>query len=209
MLKTIEYKDAHGKTQTAAYLTNHSVYELSGQRERFCQLMAQGKDAIDAYCEAYSVALDPSNEAGVSRTVKRMCNETAIVLRIADLKKPVLRKLARKIEYTVLDALAECQIAWDLAHVQGDVKGMLKAVELKARLQKLLSEEINVNHKHGLLDDVATEVLLEMKKEIEVRRERQKKIAASVTVEGTLVGDTPHGPSSGTPTRVPSEAVPN
>ena len=42
---------------------------------------------------------------------------------------------------------------------------------------KLLSDEINVTYRHGLLDDTSTEVLLAMKKEFEVRREKLKKSA--------------------------------
>ena len=66
--------------------------------------------------------------------------------------------------------------AWDLAYAQGDAKTLLKAVEMQARLSKLLSEQIDVNHSYGLLDDTSTEVLLAMKREFEVRREKRKKL---------------------------------
>lgn len=46
---------------------------------------------------------------------------------------------------------------------------------MQAKLAKLLTEQIDVNHR-GLKDDTSTEVLLEMKKEIELRREKQKKL---------------------------------
>ncbi len=209
MLKTIEYQDAKGKTQVAAYADRGSVYQLAGKRERFAQLCAQGYDPTDAYCESHGIEPTPLNEAVISRTVKRLLCETAIVLRIADLKRPVLRKLQRKIEYNLQDALAQCQIAYDLAFEQGDTKGLLKAIEMQARLSKLLSEEINVHHKHGVLDEVATEVLLEMRKEIEVRRERQKRLLGSIEGEIVSVEPTPHTPSLESQDRVPSEAVPN
>ena len=48
-------------------------------------------------------------------------------------------------------------------------------MEMQAKLAKLLTEQIDVNHR-GLKDDTSTEVLLEMKKEIELRREKQKKL---------------------------------
>jgi hypothetical protein len=41
---------------------------------------------------------------------------------------------------------------------------------------KLLTDQIDVNLHHGLLDDVDTEVLLAMRKEFEVRHEKQKKL---------------------------------
>jgi hypothetical protein len=184
-LKMVEYKDAKGNSQPAAYVTRGSVYELSGKREKFARLLAQGKECDEAYCEAFEVIPTPDTEQVIGRKAHNMMRETAILLRVADLKKPVLKKLQGKIEYGIQTALQQCQTAWDLAYVQGDAKAMLKASEMLARLSKLLSEEINVTHKHGLLDDTATEVLLEMKREIEVRRERQKKLGT--VIEGEIV----------------------
>jgi len=203
MLKEIEYKDANGKSVKAAYADNGSVYRLTGNRERFAQLAAQGRDLIEAYCEAFGVEQRPDTIDAIRDRVRDLRNQTALVLRIADLRKPVLRKLQRKIEYNLQHALAQCEIAWDLAYEQADTKAMLKAVEMQARLSKLLSEEINVNHRHGVLDDTATEILLEMRREIEVRKERAKKLGAGIIVERTVVGPTPIGPLGSHADRVP------
>jgi hypothetical protein len=207
MLKMVEYKDAQGKTQDAGYMTRGSAYQLTGKRERFAQLMAQGYEDIEAYCEAFGEILTPDVEPVLSRKANRLCHDTAIVLRIADLRKPVLRKLAGKIEYTIEQALTQCQAAYDLAFVQGDPKAMLKASEMLSRLSKLLSEEINVNHRHGLLDDASTEVLLAMRKEIEIRQTKAKRLGPIIEGE-IVVPPTPHQAALGPLSRVPSEAVP-
>ena len=72
---------------------------------------------------------------------------------------------------------------------------MLKAIEMQAKLSKLLSEDVNITHRHGLLDDASTEVLLEMKKEIEVRREKQKKFLEFRVVNSETDSETPHAPA--------------
>jgi hypothetical protein len=203
MLQMITYTQADGKKALTGYVDKGSAYQLTGKRERFAQLMAQGHDAEQAYCEAFNVELRPDTVQDINRKAKALCHDTAIVLRIHDLKQPVLRKVAKKIEYNLNKALEQCQVAYDLAFIAGDSKGLLKAVEMQARLSKLLSEEINVTHRHGVLDDAATEVLLAMRKEIEGRRERAKKLG--VVVEGDIVtgAGTPQGPASGEVSRVP------
>jgi hypothetical protein len=193
MLKEIEYTAPNGQPAKAAYITNNgSAYQLGAKRERFAQLMAQGKDGDEAYCEVFGVVLTPDTQQEIHRKAGRLLNDTTIVLRIQELKRPVLRKLHRKIEYNLQRALEQCEVAWDLAYSQADVKGMLAAIKLQAELSKLLSQQIDVNHRHGLLDDTQTEVLLAMQKEFAVRHEKRKALMKSrvenvVTVEPTPV----------------------
>lgn len=65
---------------------------------------------------------------------------------------------------------------------------------MQAKLAKLLTEQIDVNHR-GLKDDTSTEVLLEMKKEIELRREKQKKLVEIRVVNSETDSGTPHAPA--------------
>jgi len=81
-----------------------------------------------------------------------------------------------------------------LAYAQGDAKTLLKAVEMQAKLAKLLTEQIDVNHR-GLLDDTSTEVLLAMKRECEVRHEKRKKFEAIQVVNPRTDSATPHTPA--------------
>ena len=185
MLKQIAYTGMDGKQHPAGYLTASSAYQLTGHREQFARLMAQSTPVVEAYCLAYEQTMTPENAQSIERQAKKLAGQTAVVLRIAELQKPVLRKIHRKIEYGLQQAFEQCQVAYDLAFEQGNVKGILAAIEMQAKLAKLLSEEINVTHRHGLLDETATEVLLAMKKEIEVRHAKGKQFAP--VIEGELV----------------------
>jgi hypothetical protein len=68
-----------------------------------------------------------------------------------------------------------------------------------AHFAQLLSERIDVNNSN-ILDDTSTEVLLAMKRECEVRCEKQKKLEAIQTVNS--------GTDSGTPHRTPFDLRP-
>ena len=151
------------------------IHSLTGKREKYCQLVAAGSTYTDAYLEAFQKP--PGYDRKLAAEAgSRLMGETTVKLRVQELRRPVIRKLRRKIEYGLQKALEQCQVAYDLAYEKGDVGGILKAVEMQAKLAKLLSDELHVTHRHGLLDDADTEVLLAMRKEIEVRREKQKKL---------------------------------
>jgi len=144
-------------------------HPLTAKREKFCQLVAAGETYTDAYLEAYQ------KPAGYDRKVaaeegSRLMAITDMVLRVQELRRPVIRKVQKKFEYTLQQAYEQCNEAWKLARTQGDAKSMLKAIELQGRFAKLLNVRVDVTHMHGLLDDTSTEVLLEMKREIENRR---------------------------------------
>jgi predicted nucleotidyltransferase len=59
---------------------------------------------------------------------------------------------------------------------------MAKLIELQSKLAKILAERVDVNHKHGL-DEATTEMLLEMKKEVENRHKRLANNTKVITVE--------------------------
>ncbi len=105
-----------------------------------------------------------------------MMARTDVILRIQQLRTPVIPKVAEKFEYSMNRALEQCQTAWDLAYAQGNVQAMLKAIEMQARLSKLLSEQIDVTHRYGFLDDTATENLLKMKQQLEAVQKQRKTI---------------------------------
>jgi hypothetical protein len=192
-IRQIAYTLPDGKIATAAYMTN-SAYQLTGPREQFAQLCAQGKSPLDAYCQSHAETLTPENAEEIKGMVSRLKHNTTVVLRIQELQKPVMRKVARKIEFNQEKALEQCQIAWDLAYANGDVKGMLAATKVQAELCKLLVQELTVNHKHGALDEVATAVLIEMQRTIEVRQAKQKAMVELGKVKVESIPPTPHEP---------------
>jgi len=166
------------------------IHSLTGKREKFCQLVAADATYTDAYLEAFQKP--PGYDRKLAAEAgSRLMASTDMVLRVQELRRPVLRKFRRKLEYGLQKALEQCDVAWDLAYAQGDAKTLLKAVEMQARLAKLLSDEFNVNHRHGLLDDADTEVLLSMRKEIEIRRAKQKKLVAIQVVNSKSISPSP------------------
>ncbi len=209
MVKEIEYTLPTGEKAKAAYMTPRGAYDLGALRERFAQRCAAGALPLEAYCEVYGVALTPDSVQDIKAKVSQLANDTTVVLRIQELKKPVLRKLRRKIEYGLEKALAQCEVAYDLAYNNGDVKGLLAAIRMQAELSKLLSQQIDVTHKYGLLDDADTETLLEMKKQIEVRRAKGNRLPIVIEGKVETVGEGVDSPTLVPSTRVPSEAVPN
>ena len=170
------------------------IHSLTGKREKFCQLVAADATYTDAYLEAYQKPPGYDRKLAVEAG-SRLMSETTVKLRVQELRRPVLRKLRRKIKYGLQKALEQCQVAYDLAYAQGDAKTLLKAVEMQAKLAKLLSDEFNVNHRHGLLEDADTEVLLSMRKEIEIRRAK-KKVLREIKAENveTVSCPPPHRP---------------
>jgi hypothetical protein len=174
-------------------LASSIKYPLTVKQEAFALLLAQGLSHIDAYIQAYGRDPKAENRDTFHKSAWSLSQETSVRLRVQELRAPVIRKVRKKIEYGLQRALEQCDVAWDLAYEAGDAKTLLKAVEMQAKLAKLLTEEINVNHRHGLLDDASTEVLLLMKKEAEVRRARQKLLPQAITIEGEIVSESPQG----------------
>lgn len=179
-LKTTTYLDADGRKQDAVYYTGRV---LAKRREAYCAQRAFGAERKEAYRAAYypNGGAPSDKELGIVACMLEM--ETDIILRIQELKRPVLRKFKQKFEYTLQKALEQCQIAWDIAFAQADAKALLKAVELQGKFMKLLTEQVNVNHRHGLLDDASTEALLEMRKMAEARHGKVKVIGVESVAE--------------------------
>jgi phage terminase small subunit len=145
------------------------THPLTAKRERFCQLVAAGETYTDAYLEAYQ------KPAGYDRKLaaeegSRLMAITDVQLRVQELRRPVIRKLQKKFEYTLQKALEQCDEMYQLAYEQANPMAMGKAIALQSKLVKILSDQ--VEHRHGLLDDASTETLLAMKAEIENRKRR-------------------------------------
>jgi len=177
-----------------AIVERGTEYQLTPERERFCQLRAVGKEPLEAYWYAYRADLDaevptdlPSRDT-LAKRASYLLGLTTIRLRIQELQQPAVRRMRHKLEYTVQAGLRQCQIAYDLAYEEGNAGLILKCVEMQSKLAKLLSEEINVNHKHGLLDDASTATLLAMRAAFD--KAARKQVGGPI-VEGEVVSGTP------------------
>lgn len=174
MILHSSYETATGE-RVAIQLNDRRPMRLT--RERFSNDVAYGAAPIDAYIAAYDKPA-PSNAIELKayqQAANSLMADPDVRVRIMELRRPIQRKLAKKWEYKLDHAFADLQQAWDLAYLDSDAKALTKIVELKARLAKILSDEVNVHHTHGILDKETTEVLLAMQEAM-----RRKKGAAKV-----------------------------
>lgn len=176
---------------------------MSAKRERFCQLIAA--DTLNHYECIISAGYDATIPSACAMATE-MLKQPDIILRIQELRRPVLRKVRKEFAYNLQKALAQADEAYELAFAQANPAAMLKAIELQSKLVKILSEQ--VEHRHGLLDDASTAVLLEMKAQIELRKsKRLEMVAQAVLVEKSGSSDTPHEPLLAEVDLVPSPQV--
>jgi len=154
----VHYTDPSGQPQMTHYVRGKPQPR---RLEHFCRLVASGEmDTIEAYCEAYGKELNNETGARIAAAASSIMSRTDVILRIQQLRTPVLPDVAKKYTYSLNKAMDECQ--------------------LRSKLNKMLSEQIDVTHKHGFLDDTATTVLLEMKKQLEETKARRKKAESKI-----------------------------
>ncbi len=167
------------------------------QREQFCRLMAQGDlDEIEAYCQAFGKALTEDKHSKLNRIIHsasaRLMKDPNIILRVQQLKEPVAKKNRKKLEYTLQRAFEQCEDAYNIARATLDPKTMVKCIELQGQFAKLIHQTIDVNHRFGVLDEADTAVLLEMKKQLEHKMRKERKLLNAPVVEAEVV----HEPAS-------------
>ena len=153
------------------------IQSLTGKRETFCQLVVAGSTYTDAYLEAYRKPAGYDRK-GAAEEGSRLMAVTDLVLRVQELRRPVIRKVQRKFEYNLNKALGDAEDAYNLAYEQGNAGQMLAAIELRAKLCRFLTEQ--VEHRHGLLDDASTATLIEMRGWIESRKRNRRQLVENV-----------------------------
>ena len=142
---------------------------LTQQEERFARALLVGQSPHDAYAEAFNVVIDESEGTrGLKMRATYLSRSQRIRDRLLHLQAPVLRKAQATFEFTLDMALEKSQRAYDLAQACIDPGNMLKAVELQAKLKKLL---VSVSEsRSSKLDEVSTEDLLLLLAEVRERR---------------------------------------
>lgn len=167
------YPDAFESTRAACPLRRP-------EWERFCQLIVEGKPVTDAYAGSHDTLA--MTRQGIGIAGGRLARHPEIVRRIAQLRKPVLEQMRRKFEYTLEQAMEECDQAHLLAEAQRAPEKILKAVELKSKLMRLL---VNLSEtRSSPLDGVSTEELVEL---LAYARAQKAKELATLDVTGRLV----------------------
>lgn len=177
-----------------------SKHNYPAMREQFCRLMAQGDlDEIEAYCQAFGKELILTGTGAVDKTNKlnriihnasaRLMRDPNIILRVQQLKEPVAKKHRKKLEYTLQRAFEQCDEAYAIARATLDPKTMVKCIELQGQFAKLIHQTIDVNHRFGVLDEADTAVLLEMKKQLEHKMRKERKLLNAPAVEAEIVSE--------------------
>lgn len=198
---TTTYQSANGAPVTVPYVElRDSHVNYAAKREHFCRLMSTGAmSELEAYGEAWGKPLTGATEAQLKvwkQNAMRIANEAHVRLRIDQLKTPVVRKFAKKFEYTLQKAFEQCEEAYNLARIESDAKSMLKAVELQGKFAKLLADQLDVNHRIGVLDDASTESLLAMLAMVQRKRQSGPKIVGDSEAGGVIdVAEGAHGPA--------------
>lgn len=182
MIVEATYEDINGQRRSVSIASERPA---SLSRERFAELVAYGHAPIDAYLEAYRKT--PPSSAIEQKTYQQATNalmhDSDVRVRVMELRRPIQRKLAKKWEYKLDHAFEDLQKAWDLAYLDADAKALTKIVELKAKLAKILTDEVNVHHTHGILDKESTELLLAMKEAVSRKKSAVKVISAESVEE--------------------------
>lgn len=189
-MQRTSYQTEDGAVVSVAYQAKDSPVNYAARREQFCRLMSTGSyDPVEAYCEVWGKDREKGSEAELrmwSGNANRLMQEAQVKLRIDQLKTPVVRKFAKKFEYTVQRAFEQCDEAYQLARIENDAKAMLKAIELQGKFAKLLADQLDVNHRIGVLDDASTEALLGMLAMVQKKRQTMPKIVGN-SVAGSAI----------------------
>ena len=154
--------------------------------EHFAEMVVMGKSYVDAYEMSHDTAAQSKGRRYSS--AKSLAQHPEVVRRIAQLRKPIIDKAKRKFEYTLEQAMEECDQAHQLAELQAAPDKMMKAIELKAKLMRML---VTVSEtRTSPLDGVSTEELVELLRFAKEMKEREIK---TIAVGGGLVVEPERG----------------
>ena len=155
--------------------------------ERFAELVFGGRPLEDAYRETHDCAA--MSRDTVRRRATYLGRHPEMVRRLAQLRQPSLNRARRKFEYTLDHAIDECDQAHLLAELQQSPEKMLKAVELKAKLMKMLVavSETRVSPLEGLSSDELVG-LLAFAKEMKAREAKTVCVSGGTIVKDGALG---------------------
>jgi hypothetical protein len=132
---------------------------LSAKRETFCLLLVSGKTMIESYRQSRPVGT--MNDQTVAQRAKELLKRPQVLARIAELRLPAALEVRKAYKYTLDAALRECDQAYALALALGQPSVMVSAITVKAKIAGLVIDKRE--ERHGLLDDVTTRQLLQIR----------------------------------------------
>ena len=115
------------------------VTDLTPKQEAFCQAIVSGLSQADAYRSAYDAKA--MKAAVVQNKASLLMKKGEIRVRIENLRKPVVEKL----QYDLSQAMTEAAEAFTMAKKKENGGAMVAAVQLRAKLNGLLTERVQVD----------------------------------------------------------------
>lgn len=108
---------------------------LTSKQESFCQEIVKGKTQYKSYCIAYPEQAENSQRAVLDTNASMLMDNTKIVLRIKELREPIIKKL----NITVEKLVTELEQIKALALNEGskELKTAIKAIEEQGKLTGL------------------------------------------------------------------------
>lgn len=129
---------------------------LTIKQDNFCLAMLKPNyDQSMAYKEAFDC--ENMTDKTVYEAASRLMNNSKIIARIAELRKPVVEKL----QYTLEKAMEEAEQAFNVAKVKENGGAMVAAVQLRAKLNGLIIDKKEV--RTSPLDDAQYEELIRIR----------------------------------------------
>ena len=113
---------------------------LTEKQEKFAQLIVEGKaNQTKAYRACYSVKR--MKDKGVHEEACKLRKNPKVAHRIEELRREVVRRL----EYSIEDAMRECDEAIEIAKEARQASAIVSAVTLKSKLMGILVEKKKVD----------------------------------------------------------------
>lgn len=160
---------------------------LSSEHERFVHLLLIGTAERDAYHQVFGLKDGETLESATLRIRARtLAKNPLIVRRLHDLRVPVIREAQATFAFSLDLAMQKCEDAYTLAECTHEPGHMLKAVELQAKLTKLLDGD--KAPRATVLDSASTDELVRLLSELKARRDVDVVIDAELVEERGAVG---------------------
>ncbi len=113
--------------------------KLTPKMELFCQAVISGATQTDAYRAAYPAQnMKPQS---VTSKAYLLMKHAGVRARLDAIRRPVIEKL----QYGLEQAMLEAQEAFEVARSKENAAAMVSAVVLRAKLNGLMVDKVNVN----------------------------------------------------------------
>jgi hypothetical protein len=160
---------------------------LSSEHERFVHLLLIGTSEAQAYYQVFGTKEGESeNDAHLIHRARLLAKKPIIARRLADLRTPVIREAQQTYAFSLDMAMQKCEDAYLLAERTQEAGHMLKAVELQAKLTKLLDGD--KAPRATVLDHASTDELVRLLSELKARRDVDVVIEAEVLEVNAAAG---------------------